>query len=489
MEVPPTIVVDSLQYTYPKYTGLGNRLVTDAADIRAIEGTQITLQATANREIQWAGIELDGQANQRVRMRTDGRQAHGQFMLKLGKDGESTQRWYQIRFAESETGEHRENLDPVRHRIEVFADLAPQVQLVDAPPENATVPLDGIAELKIRASDPDFALSRVAFLAQRDGRPLPIPLLLDRTDTGKGYEGEFQATYRFDPSKLGLRVGDEVQYQAVAEDNRQPQRNRSETDPRWLKITPPEKTNPEPPNTPPQTDTQGEQQQRPSEGPQAPKDAGEPGESEKPEMGSEQNDPSQPGEEGGEGAKSEQKQPGEDGDGESDDQSDQSGKDGSAKDSENQQGNKESQEGGEANKEGEGGSQKREEPVNGETNAGDVFEEALKQLEKEKQENGANQPEDGGEKSESGNQTGENSEPKPGEESKPGQGQPAGKPQAGEQSEKCKGTRRRFRRAAKPIGARWKRRRRRGLRAAPGHGRAGGPTRRDLAQRELAPIA
>lgn len=434
MEVPPTIVVDSVEYSYPPYTGLGERTVSDAADIRAIEGTRITLQATANREILWAGIELDGQANARVRMGTDGRTAHGQFTLKLDESGKSSQRWYQIRFAESETGENRENVDPVRHRIEVFADRAPQVRLIDAPPDNSTVPLDGTLELRIEASDPDFALSRVAFLAERDGRPLPIPLLLDRTDMRRGYEGQFQATYRFEPAKLGLNVGDEVQYRAVAEDNRQPQRNRSETESRWLKISPPENVDPGQSEKPSESsDPQGRQQQQPGKEPQS-----EPGDSDKtdkPEMASEPTESSQSGEEESEGASSEEQESGESGEGESGEQSDQTAEDAS-EEAKSQQG-KENQEGGKSSEEGGDGKGKRDEPVDGETNAGDVFEEVMKQMEKEK-EKGGNEQEGEGEQSESGKEQGDNSEPKPGEESKQGEGEPSGKPEAGEQSENAK---------------------------------------------------
>jgi collagen type III alpha len=424
MEVPPTIVVDSVHYTYPAYTGLPERVAADAADIRGIEGTRIALQTTANRDIQWANIEMNGEADQRVRMRVEGRQAQGQFTLKLGRDGDESPRWYQIRFAESETGEGRENLDPVRHRIEVFADRAPQVRLVDAPPDNATVPLDGLAELEIEASDPDFALSRVAVLAERKGRPLAIPLLLDRTDTHRGYEGQFQTTYRFEPDKLGLSVGDEVQYRAVAEDNRQPQRNRSETEPRWLKIGPPERLDPSSTGQQ-QSDPSGRpnQQPRPGKEPQDPNDAGD---LQQPEMGSEQTDPSQgAAEEGGEGAESEQSQPGENGKGETAEQSDQTGERGSSADSESPQGpGEEGQKDDQSEQEGG----KREQPLDPETNAGDVFDEIRKQMEKEKQEGGEEQPESSG-------KSGETPEPKAGEESKTGEGDPAGKPQAGKQSD------------------------------------------------------
>lgn len=437
LEIPPTIVVDSVQYTYPPYTGLGERTVTDGADVRAIEGTRITLEASANREILWAGIELDGQANRRIRMRTDGRNARGQFNLTMGEGGETTQRWYQIRFAESETGEGRENLDPVRHRIEVFADLAPKVRLINAPADNATVPLDGMAELKIEASDPDFALSRVAFLAERDGRPLAIPLLLDRTDRGRGYEGPFQATYRFEPAKLGLRVGDEVEYRAVAEDNREPERNRSETEARWLKIGPPENTEPgQSGDSSQNNDSQGRQQEQPGEESQS--EPGAPSETDEPEMGPEQAESSEAGEEENEGAPSDDKQSGEAGEESPDEASGEGGEEGSSEEGKSQQ-DAEGEEGGEASEEGSAGERKREEPVDGETNAGDVFEEVLKQMEKEKekeQEQEGNQSEGAGEQSESGKQEGEES--KPGQESKPGEGEPAGEPEAGSPSEDAK---------------------------------------------------
>jgi hypothetical protein len=427
MEVPPTIVVDSVRYTYPAYTGLTERVVNDSADVRAIEGTRIGIEATANRPIQWAAIEISGQADQRVRMRAEGKRARGEFKLELGQAGEGSPRWYQIRFAESETGQGRENLDPVRHRIEVFADRAPQVRLVDPPVDYATVPLDGLAELIVEASDPDFALSRVAILAQRDGRPLPIPLLLDRTDTGRAYQGQYKATYRFEPGKLGLRVGDEVQYQAVAEDNKEPERNRSETEPRWLKIGPPQRSEPQKSSDPTQGDSpnsHGTQQQQPGEEAQDPNEAGRPGESQEPEMSSQPSDPNQPAEEPDQGAQSEQQQPGDKGDGEAAEQSKQPGENGSPAESQNPQGpGDEGPNGGEAGQEGA----KREQPLDSEANPGDVFEEVLKQREKEMQE-GAEQPE-------GASQPGEKSQSEPGEQPKPAEGEPSGDPQAGEKSE------------------------------------------------------
>ena len=385
-------------------------------------------------------------------MRTDGRNARGQFNLTMGEGGETTQRWYQIRFAESETGEGRENLDPVRHRIEVFGDLAPKVRLIDAPADNATVPLDGMAELKIEASDPDFALSRVAFLAERDGRPLAIPLLLDRTDRDRGYEGQFQATYRFEPAKLGLQVGDEVEYRAVAEDNRQPERNRSETEARWLKIGPPEDREPgQSGGSSQNNESQGRQQEQPGE--ESQNQPGAASETDEPEMGSEQAESSETGEEDNEGAPSDDKQSGEAGEESSDEASGKSGEEGSSEEGKSQQ-DAEGKEGGEPSEEGSAGEQKREEPVDGETNAGDVFDEVLKQMEKDKekeQQPGGNQSEGGGEQSESGKTGRAGVETGAGIQT--GRGRAGGRTRSGLAVGRGEGTSGRFGRGAKPHGA------------------------------------
>ncbi len=447
MEVPPTIVVDSVRYTYPRYTGLPERVVDDSADIRAIEGTQIGLEATANRKIQWAGIEMNGPASERVRMLVEDRHARGQFKLQLGKDDQGSPRWYLIRFAESETGENRENVDPVRHRIEVFADLPPQVRFADAPGENATVPLDGHAEMTVEAADPDFALSRVAIMAQRDDRPLAIPLLLDRTDMDRGYEGQYRNTYRFEPGKLGLRVGDEVQYRAVAEDNKQPDRNRVETEARWLKIGPPQRTGPEKTQDPAEGDpnAQRNQQQQPSpkEGPQDPENAGSQTPAAEPGSKSEQGEPEQSAGQDQQGNQSKPEPSGDKGDGPSEGQSEQPNEGGSKtdnKDSESQtkegengdQAEQNNQKGSQPGQESQNGSQegaKRQKPLDPEA-PGDVFDEVLKQREKDLQE--------GGSPPQGSSQPGKESQPKPSEQSKPGEGEPAGDPQAGEESDSAK---------------------------------------------------
>ena len=81
----------------------------------------------------------------------------------------------------------------------------------------------------------------MAIRGEANDRRLPIPALLDRVAPARGFEGQFKAKYRLTPAQLGLQSGDQVLYWAEAEDNREPERNRTETDRRWLTIGPPER--------------------------------------------------------------------------------------------------------------------------------------------------------------------------------------------------------------------------------------------------------
>jgi hypothetical protein len=62
MQVPLAILVESVEYKYPEYTGLPPRKTEREGDIRAQEGTRITIAATATAPIAQAAIEFNGDA-------------------------------------------------------------------------------------------------------------------------------------------------------------------------------------------------------------------------------------------------------------------------------------------------------------------------------------------------------------------------------------------------------------------------------------------
>ncbi|MBU4271160.1 MAG: hypothetical protein KKA28_04775 [Planctomycetes bacterium] len=237
----PAIVVDKVVYRYPGYTGLADQTLERQGDLRAIEGTEATIHATANAEIKPGTAELDfGCTGRRgVRMTADGYKSAGSFRLRLNADDNTPEYdCYQLRFSDLQG---RENTRPVRHRIEVVRDLPPEIQPIEPLEREVQVAENGRLTIRVRAEDPDFALRRVTLRAVRDdNRSLSIPPLLEKRRPEKAVQGEFQGEYAFEPARLGLKAGDRVQYWAEAEDNKEPTANRSETEKRWIVVAGPE---------------------------------------------------------------------------------------------------------------------------------------------------------------------------------------------------------------------------------------------------------
>ena len=83
VETAPAIDVDRVEYHYPPYTGIADRTVDREGDLQAIEGTQVTIYATANEEISQAEIDLDCRGVPGLRMDVDGQTAVGQLTLRF----------------------------------------------------------------------------------------------------------------------------------------------------------------------------------------------------------------------------------------------------------------------------------------------------------------------------------------------------------------------------------------------------------------------
>ena len=231
VETAPAITVDSVTYHYQPYVGRPDRTVKQNGHLSAIEGTEVTICATANTKIRPGSAEIDlGCTGGRgVDMTTHGQSATGHFTLRLKTGDTSRPEYdcYQIRF---ENIGGQANPHPVPYHIDVIRDMPPEVQLVDPPANDTPVAENGSLPIKVRAKDPDFALRSVTLEAAHDGRSLSIAPLLEKKSPVKAWQGEFLGTYSFEPLKLGLKAGDRVQYWAEAEDNREPDANRSTTE-------------------------------------------------------------------------------------------------------------------------------------------------------------------------------------------------------------------------------------------------------------------
>jgi hypothetical protein len=253
VQTPLAIAVDRVEYKYPAYTGLPPRTVLRDGDLRAIEGTEATIHATASHEIASAYIELDGESRQSVRMDTSGPAAAGRVTLKLNpedpKQPDAIRRpeytSYQLRFIDAK---QRENRRPVRHRIEVDPDGKPKVRFVA--PTDGEVPLlaNDSLEWKVAAED-DFGLRRVVIVAEVAGKPLEkIPPLVEVAAPQKALQGPVEKGYQFKPAQWNLKGGERVTYWAEAYDNKEeadkPAFQKAETEKRVVVIVAPERQQP-----------------------------------------------------------------------------------------------------------------------------------------------------------------------------------------------------------------------------------------------------
>jgi len=226
----PAIVVESVDYKYPAYTGMDPVTVQHRGDLKAIEGTEVTLHAVANQPIKSAAIDFNCDDKLDEALKMDGQNASIRFTLSMNDIHTAPQYdSYQLRIVNTQG---MQNPEPIRHRIEVVQDLPPEVTFLAPQQDEVTVPADGQVVLEVRAIDPDFALNDVRLQAKTDrGNLLDVALLPDAP-----HAGPLDGKYPFVPSKFGLKEGDVVRYWAVADDNKSPQANETATPQRRIRI-------------------------------------------------------------------------------------------------------------------------------------------------------------------------------------------------------------------------------------------------------------
>ncbi len=259
----PSILVDRIEYEFPAYTRLPNRVVEDRGDIQAIEGTRVTLHARANQTVAAAVLEFDPSTNDaathepeipedglsldasasRIEMSFAEQRAWCSFNLEMDEARQKPKyQSYQVRFL-SEAG--HANPHPVLHRLRVVRDLSPEIEILSPAVDRLEIPEDAVQKIEIRAIDPDYGLSQILLRAVAGGQQiLSEALLQDQA----GQIGQSIVHFDFQPRSLGLRAGDAVTYWAVAADNRHSQvtgdasPNTAKTREYTFVILPPEQT-------------------------------------------------------------------------------------------------------------------------------------------------------------------------------------------------------------------------------------------------------
>jgi hypothetical protein len=225
----PTITVDRIEYEFPAYTGIPPYVSDQGGDIRALEGTKVTLHARANQPIKSAALVFNGDATQRQPLAVNGETAKGSLTLQLLPDHLTPK--YKQYYAHFTSEQGQSPPRPIVSMIETLRDQSPAVAIISPEVNAIDLPLDRALDLEIAAHDPDFALSKVMFLAENVGQKMIERVLLDEQ-----HKGPFAAKYHFDPQTLGLSPGDEISIWVEGDDNRTPEPNHSVSEKKTIRI-------------------------------------------------------------------------------------------------------------------------------------------------------------------------------------------------------------------------------------------------------------
>lgn len=219
----PSFRIERVEYRYPAYMKRPPATAEGKGPIKAPEGTRVTVHAEANYPIRSAAIEFDpggpakgtGSASERVPMEFTATSAQGSWLLEILPDRATPKHVsYQIRFTNTR-GQQSDNA--VQFPIEISPDLPPEVEILSPEKDRIDVPQNGSEKIEVRATDPDFGLTRIGVRGMAKGSEV---LKADLLNDAVGRAGQIVVQYAFQPAKLGLSAGDEVVVWAVAEDNR-----------------------------------------------------------------------------------------------------------------------------------------------------------------------------------------------------------------------------------------------------------------------------
>ncbi|MCA9186879.1 MAG: hypothetical protein KDA99_14730, partial [Planctomycetales bacterium] len=211
----PSIVVQRVDYQFPRYTQNEPKQTAGEGSIEALEGTRVTIHAEANLPIKSAYVEFHAgdiddskKSPDTLAAQFQDRDVTATFTLamrpdRLGPLYDS----YQLRFV-TEDGYRNER--PIRYGITVIRDLEPTVDILTPTAREVHVPVDGTARIEIRAADPDFALSAVYVRGVLGGKERFRQNLISQPTSG-----QVVVNYSFVPQQLGLRPGDSLLCQAI----------------------------------------------------------------------------------------------------------------------------------------------------------------------------------------------------------------------------------------------------------------------------------
>ncbi len=263
VQVVPIVAIDRLEFEYPKYTKQRPRTILQEGAIEAPEGTRVKLFAHANQPMAKSRLEFDPvvgngvllSSSQLIDLETQGTQLSGGWLLRLDKNGTNpTLSTYRVKATNTL---NESNGDPVIYKIKVLGDLPPEVRLHPDSQSNKDnpldVPLDGSQEIEMRGVDPDFGLVSLTAFAKLTNRTADKEKVIESIcfESSAGTTLQVVKVFTFKPSEYDLKIGDILEFRAIAKDNRckvgedTPEPNQASSSPLLIRIVAAESKSPE----------------------------------------------------------------------------------------------------------------------------------------------------------------------------------------------------------------------------------------------------
>ena len=232
IEVQPAASVEivSLRYDFPAYTGRQPETIEHGGDIKALEGTAVTVTVRSTLPLEKIDLVFDDNPTRNVAMRiadNDKTEARGTFTLKNPFPHQT------FSFQATDANGNASRRSGI-YRIEVIPDQPPKVQWADTAQhlkeDRISLPLNETLQFPIQAEDPDFALRYLRFKSESPGKRIPDVSFLESPASGPTeHRGAITKSYLFSPVTKRLAVGDIVEVWAEAVDTKLPEANVSST--------------------------------------------------------------------------------------------------------------------------------------------------------------------------------------------------------------------------------------------------------------------
>ena len=275
----PSFQVEKTTLNFPEYSGLAPQTFDRLGDVRALENTRVQIVARANQPLKRAYLLPDGERTRAIAMpidTNDPTRATVEFLLKW-KDSTADEKTPEFSFYQivSSNENDEPNRDVNDYAVSIIDDMPPTIQWSEDAEEKTEVPVNSVLRVRFNAEDPDYSIRRVllqmAFAnleqggdAEKKKDPEPIELKLRGAhasgDYAKGptpFVGVQKLEYDLVPEKIGLDVGDEIEFWGVAVDSKLPEPNVAVTEKRVFLVV--EAT--ENPSTPNENDQSNESNQ------------------------------------------------------------------------------------------------------------------------------------------------------------------------------------------------------------------------------------